>query len=399
MSLRQLLKDRLAKEGVDLEENWLDIMNNLHDIIIYQDLNDKILWANEMALKEFSKFSDRVIGEYCYKVVHDRSQPCEKCIVARAKETGEIEEGEITSPNGNLYFVRAYPVKDKNSKVIGIIRISLNITERKVLKEQLEQNRLRTELFANLSHEFKTPLNLISSGLQLLDLKIKNSDDSDKYMKYISIIKQNNNRLLKLINNLIDITKIDSDSYGLELQNHNIVELIKKIVDSIRDYTEEQGRELYFNSEIEEKVIACDPFNMERIILNLLSNAIKFTDEGDKIEVNICGKEGRVLISVKDTGVGIPKDRQKIIFERFGQADKSFTRNSEGSGIGLSLVKSLVEMHGGKIALESEHGEGSEFIVELPVRKLVKDDSEGEKERVKDDFFNKLNIEFSDIYF
>ena len=167
---------------------------------------------------------------------------------------------------------------------------------------------------------------------------------------------------MKLINNLIDITKIDSDSYDLNLQNHDIVKLIEEIVFSVEEYANRKRIELIFNSEIKEKVIACDLFSIKRIILNLLSNAIKFTDEADTIEVNICDKEGSIFISVKDTGIGIPKDRQKIIFERFGQADKSFTRNSEGSGIGLSLVKSLVEMHGGKIRFKSEYGKGNEFI-------------------------------------
>ena len=113
---------------------------------------------------------------------------------------------------------------------------------------------------------------------------------------------------MKLINNLIDITKIDSDSYDLNLQNHDIVKLIKEIVFSVEEYANRKRIELIFNSEIKEKVIACDLFSIKRIILNLLSNAIKFTDEADTIELNIRDKKGSIFISVKDTGIGIPKD-------------------------------------------------------------------------------------------
>ena len=144
----------------------------------------------------------------------------------------------------------------------------------------------------------------------------------------------------------------------------------------------------------------CDPDIIERIMLNLLSNAIKFTKPGGKINVNIFEKEGTVEIIVSDTGIGIAKDKQDLIFQRFRQVDTSYTKEQQGSGIGLSLVKSLVDMHEGSLSVESEYGKGSKFIVLLPI-KIV--DSEENTITIVDrgimqSQIEKLNIEFSDIY-
>jgi signal transduction histidine kinase len=150
---------------------------------------------------------------------------------------------------------------------------------------------------------------------------------------------------------------------------------------------------------VEEKIIACDLDAIERIMLNLISNALKFTEPGGKIFVNIFDKEDRIIISVKDTGIGICQEKQGIIFERFVQGDKTITRKQQGSGIGLSLVKSLVKLHKGDISLKSKLGEGSEFIIELPVTLVEGSDKEAKLKRMSyEDNIEKVQIEFSDIY-
>lgn len=130
---------------------------------------------------------------------------------------------------------------------------------------------------------------------------------------------------------------------------------------SVAGYVENKGLELVFDTDTEEKIMACDLDMIERIMLNLLSNSVKFTSPGDSIKVNFIDEGDSVKIVVMDTGIGIPEDKQLSIFERFRQVDRSFTRNHEGSGIGLALVNSLVKMHGGRIELSSELGKGSEF--------------------------------------
>lgn len=154
---------------------------------------------------------------------------------------------------------------------------------------------------------------------------------------------------------------------------------------------------IIFDTNVEEKIIACDTDKIERIILNLVSNAIKFSEPGDEIYVDVFDKDDTVEISVKDNGIGIAKDCLKLIFERFKQVDKSFARNAEGSGIGLCLVKSIVELHGGKIRVESKLGKGSKFNIELPAR-TIENLNDIHKNRQQNSKIEMVNIEFSDIY-
>ena len=270
----------------------------------------------------------------------------------------------------------------------------------KLLQEAREYDRLKTEFFSNISHEFKTPLNVILGTLQLCDLHLKSASippDLHPIIRYKNILKQNCYRLLRLINNLLDITKIDSGYFQIHRCNCDMVSLLKEITLSVADYVQNKKITFTFSSTTEQKEMSCDPDKIERIILNLLSNAIKFTNPGGTISVNFIDYGTQVEVVVQDTGIGIPEEKQSVIFERFRQVDPLLTRNHEGSGIGLSLVKSLVEMHQGTITLQSEVGKGSIFIINLPVMLLeeqplyyIPDESRSNVE--------KIHIEFSDIY-
>ncbi|OGO77412.1 MAG: hypothetical protein A2Y23_08395 [Clostridiales bacterium GWB2_37_7] len=210
-------------------------------------------------------------------------------------------------------------------------------------------------------------------------------------------MKQNCFRLLRLVNNLIDISKIDAKSFELHLRNCNIVSIIKEITMSVSDYIENKGIRLVFDTDIEEKIMDCDDEKIERIILNLLSNAIKFTPKGGGIFVNVYNKDEGLYIKIEDNGIGIPENKQSQIFQRFCQIDAMFTRQHEGSGIGLNLVKSLVEMHGGTITFESKIGVGTSFCINLPYRKVeekvVQYSALGKQAHIE-----RINVEFSDIY-
>lgn len=273
----------------------------------------------------------------------------------------------------------------------------------KALKEkesELEYDKLRTEFFANLSHEFKTPLNILMGSIQLIELYASNGtiiDSQLKLDKYMKTMKQNAFRLLRLINNIIDLTKIDSSYFHIELHNYDIVKIVEGIIESININAKVKSINITLKKEIEEKIIACDVDKIERIVLNLLSNALKFTEEKGNIEVEIGDKGNMVYILVKDDGIGIPQDHLEVIFKRFRQVDKSFTRNREGSGIGLSLVKALVEMHKGKISVNSEYGKGTEFIVEIPVVVLEEELQKEMYSHFEDGRLERLRIELSDI--
>lgn len=273
------------------------------------------------------------------------------------------------------------------------------------MAEGIEQyDKLKTQFFSNLSHELKTPLNVIYATSQLISTQYDKLD-FDEYKaevkKYMQITKQNCYRLLRLIGNLMDITRYDSGYLKLKLNNYNIVYLAEEITMSVVKYAESKGITIIFDTETEEKVIACDPDFIERIILNLLSNAIKFTNDNGSIFVNIYDKQDSIVISIKDTGIGIPDDKLDVIFERFGQVDTSLSRNNEGSGIGLSLVKVLVEAHKGAISVKSKLGEGTEFIIELPAN-ILEEKREGIASNnhiiPSNNIVERANIELSDIY-
>jgi len=278
--------------------------------------------------------------------------------------------------NGKEYYwnIIFEPVLALNGEIQEIIMICIDITN-EVNSNIIMEKSLKTqeEFFANISHELKTPLNVIYSAAQLFDLYCKNGSldrRRDLVSKYLNSIMQNSYRLSKLINNIVDLSKIEAGFFDLNLSNNNIVSVVEEIITSVSDYVNSKGLDIIFDTDKEEIIIGCDPEKIERIVLNLLSNAIKFSNQGDKIFVNIIDKSDFIEIYVKDSGIGIGKAHMQSIFERFIQVDKSFTRNAEGTGIGLSLVKSLVELHDGKISVESELGKGSEFKVVLPTKIL-----------------------------
>ena len=231
----------------------------------------------------------------------------------------------------------------------------------------LEQN--KNNYFVNLSHELRTPLNVLNSINQLIRaLSKKNTPiPPDKLSHYVDIMERNTSRLLNLINNLIDNSKIENNSYMLNKKDEDIVYLVEETVFLMKDYIEEKRIELIFDTDVEEKNIKCDKAEIERCIVNLVGNATKFTPEGGLIEVTIKDLDDKVKISVKDTGIGISEENKKLIFDRFNQVVDSNSEVKGGSGLGLTICKQLITLHGGDICVESEVGVGSEFIIILPV--------------------------------
>ena len=318
-----------------------------------------------------------------------------------------ITEKNVTAA-AEVLFIVANALSKIGYEELKLKRISKSL-ETEVLKKDLlleesdKYNKLKTQLFSTISHELKTPINIIYSSVQLLEKFHKDGSvigTAKAFLKYSKIMKQNCHRLIRLINNLIDMNKIEVGFFNLHLKNNNIIKVIEDITLSIVEYASLKDITVIFDTEIEEKITAFDAEKFERIMLNILSNSIKFTKPGGKIDVTIYDKNEHILISVKDTGVGITQDMLEKIFNTFTQVDDSFRRQTEGSGIGLSLVKSLVEMHGGEITARSQLGIGSELIIKLPI-KLVKSESNENRHKTSDLNYNLENteIEFSDIYF
>ncbi len=402
------------------KERYKKLVELSPDGIIVHNSQGKIIYANPAIIEMIEGESSRdIVGKSVINFVKEEYrqdvQNGIRYLTTHTNGTYPPNEQKIYTLKGKFLDVEVVGAPISYISDSDILVIARDISERKrieelkakiqeeeiLLKEAKEYDQLKTEFFSNLSHEFRTPLNVILGSIQLLNRDSRDIMDntlSYKIKKRTKTLKQNCYRLLRLVNNLIDITKIDANYYELSLGNYNIVRIVEDITLSVVDYIEQRDIELIFDTDIEEKIIACDPDKIERIILNIISNSLKFTKPGGSISVNIMDMEEEICISIKDTGIGIKEDKKKIIFDRFRQADKSFTRNHEGSGIGLSLVKSLVEMHEGRIILNSEYGRGSEFIICIPSKTIENNDKKENNINADKDYVELINIEFSDIY-
>lgn len=388
-------------------KQYSSIVENHSDLICRYLSDGTLTFVNQAYCNNYNKNREELLGtNFLTLIPQEEHEYVRKYIKTFSiNNTNKKSEHRTINPNGQISWQRWTDEAffDSRGEIIEFQSVGQDITDlketRKKLDEVLEYDKLKTEFFANISHELRTPLNVILSTLQLMEYRVENNKiDLTQEDKYLRITKQNCYRLLRLINNLIDITKIDSGYFSVNMKNYNIIHIIEEITLSVVEYIENKDITLLFDTDVEEKIMACDPDQLERIILNLLSNAVKFTKPGGKIIVTVHDKGENILISVTDTGIGIPEDKLDIIFHRFRQIDKSFTRAHEGSGIGLSLTKSIVEMIGGEINAKSEQGRGSEFIIKLPVKLIDDRDTVLVNTGIKNNYVDSINIEFSDIY-
>ncbi|MDF2531260.1 MAG: domain S-box protein [Clostridia bacterium] len=409
---------------VNQKEQLEAIMENMSDAIFIIDGNGKYILQNKSALEYFGtdlkQVGDAAKAAKYFEMDGEEITLDEmpEAMMLKGIETKD-KVIHIQFPRKEIYVsVSATPIFDKKGNyVIGVLssrditeyikrnetikeqHIALLIAEKKE-KENLEKViAMKDEFLSLISHEFKTPLTVINSALQTLEL-VYSDQLTEKVKSYMDKIKQNTYRQVRLVNNLLDITRANAGHVKLNIRKLDVVFMTKMIVESVSPYALQKCVNIRFACEHEEKLMALDEEKYERILLNLLSNAIKFTSEGKQIIVELVGKEKGLILKVTDEGIGIPKDKQEMIFERFGQVDSSYTRQVEGSGIGLSLVKLMVSAMGGNISVDSQVGTGSSFCVELPELFLDNENNiEALRGLVDNRLIQSIAIEFSDIYF
>lgn len=263
----------------------------------------------------------------------------------------------------------------------------------KELNRIKEKNKFKTEFLSNVAYDIKKPINKIFETNNNL-IENKGKYNSENINNHTRLVKQNCYRLIRLLNNIEYVSRIDNGTCTLELRKCDIVKLVENIVKISKTYTDKKGIDISFKSEVNKKILSLDIDKVEKIILNILSNAIKFTDTGGKIDINLYMHNEQVCISIKDTGIGIPKDKTEVIFENFEQLDTTLSRGCEGTGMGLSVVKKLANLNNIKINVESELNKGSEFIITLP-NNIVSKNIKLQDKFAQDE---KIDIEFSDIY-
>jgi CheY-like chemotaxis protein/nitrogen-specific signal transduction histidine kinase/AraC-like DNA-binding protein len=247
-----------------------------------------------------------------------------------------------------------------------------------------ELDRLKSRFFTNISHEFRTPLTLILGPVQKWRERLAERSDDGELRSDLSMVERNAQRLLRLINQLLDFSKLEAGAMKLHARKMNIVPLVKGIAYSFESSAGMRRINLGVRAEPDEIEVYCDEEMVQKIVGNLVSNAFKFTPEGGSVTVALAEVRSQISdvrtqnwaqISVSDTGLGIPADQLDKVFDRFFQVDTSYTREHEGSGIGLALVKELVELHHGEVEVRSEVGQGTELTVLLPLgRHHLKDE-------------------------
>lgn len=274
--------------------------------------------------------------------------------------------------------------------------------QKKNLEEAITSEVMKVNFLQNMSHEFRTPINVILMISKLLLSYLEENIDLDKskVINYVKNLRQNVYRILRLVNNILETSNIEEKYSSIDMDNYNIVSIVEDTILCVAKYIEHTNKSITFDTEEEEIILACKPNDIEKIILNLISNSLKFTEDNGNIEVDIKvnTEEEKVFVHIKNDGPSISKENAEYIFNRFSQIDENITRENEGSGIGLYLVKYLVEKHNGEIWLNTQVDSGVEFIFYIPIK------TTNNKDYIKTHFveehsmIDKCRIEFSDVY-
>lgn len=337
--------------------------------LIYTDKNYKVQWESTANLKDIAKGRRYVPGQICYETVMGRKSPCPRCALSEAMNRKESIRHEY--PDGDTTIeISAIPVFDDTETHVvgGLMRIE-DISDKKRIEHLMyevkkadEANRLKSAFLANMSHEIRTPLNAIVGFSNLL----AETDDSKEKQEYTQIISTNNELLLKLINDIIDMAKIESGSLDFNYEQTDINELFEEICCQMKLKNNSEAVSISFDQKLPQCVIETDRNRLMQVIINFLTNAMKFTEKGNiSFGYTMNEPDNRIRFYVKDTGIGIPEDKKEQIFDRFVKLNTF----AQGTGLGLSICATIAEKFKGDIGVESCVGEGSMFWLEIPLQK------------------------------
>ena len=400
------------------------IIDNMSDGLAIYNKSGKIIMYNEAAM-DFLSFTNEKIKDSAFrepfickdmfgKVLSYDEMPISRALLGEKIVQKRLMFESVTE---KVYLdVSATPVYNR-SKLSMIILNVRNVTQNVMYNELLlnqqkilleaerkekfileEAMEIKDNFVMLITHEFKTPISIINAAIQTMEL-VCASELSDKALSYLNKIRQNSLRQLRLVENLLQVSSIQAGHQKISERTVEIVALTKAIIDSVNVYALRKNIQLSFKTHNKSVPVSIDDEKYERILLNLLSNAIKFTPPGKRITVSLSCKEDAFKLEVKDEGIGIPTDKQRIIFQRFGQVDSTLSRQAEGTGLGLYLVKSMVSSLGGSMTLKSTEGKGATFSVVLPSHKERIDQCELKSDHMLESRIDEAaSVEFSDVY-
>lgn len=360
----------------DSEERLRSILNRAPLLVYINDLQGKYIFANKEFLNHTGFSLEEIIGKTDIELFPKHR--AERNILQNNQvietKTTQYFENESIKEDSVHYFVDVlFPISDSDNEIYATCGWTIDITERKKYEDALLQakesaesaDRLKSAFLATMSHELRTPLNSIIGFTGIL-MKELAGPLNEEQKKQLNMIMNSGKHLLDLINDVLDISKIEAGELVVQFYEFDFKQSIEKVISIIEPLAEKKSLKVLVDIDPEISSVVSDGRRVEQIFLNLLNNAVKFTEEGH-IEIRSELKNGSIITSVKDTGVGIkPEDLAKL-FKPFSQIDTGITRSHEGTGLGLSICKKLLEKLNGKIRVESEHNSGSTFIVELPL--------------------------------
>jgi len=353
---------RRATEAVAHQRRLYEaILTNTPDLAYVFDLQHRFIYANEGLLKMWGKLPGEALGRNCLELGYERWQ-AEKHDheIEQVVATGQPVRGEVPFEGTLGWRVHDYlfvPVFGADGKVVAVAGTTRDVTEIR------DADRRKDEFLAMLAHELRNPLAPIASAIALLQ---RDSGASPVRREAQAIIARQTGQLRRLVDDLLDVARITTGRIHLQRDWVRLADIVESAVQSVRALIEQQAHELVVRLPEEAVWLCADAARVQQVLVNLLNNAAKYTPRGGRIALDVAWSEENVQITVWDNGIGIEPQLLPRIFERFTQAERSLDRASGGLGLGLSLVRDLVALHGGQVQAHSELGKGSEFVVLLP---------------------------------
>lgn len=363
--------EKMERENKERLKKLID--NTLCGILLVDASTHEIVEVNQAAEEVIGLPKDKLIGNVCHKFIC----PAEvnKCPITDLGQTVERSERVLLSNGRDEHLpVLKSVVPVKIGEKEFLIESFIDLSERKKAEQELLQaklaaesaNRSKSEFLTNMSHELRTPLTAII-GFSDVMLGGMSGEFNEQNKKFLNNIANSGKHLLTLINNILDLSKIEAGKMELELEMFSVHEVFNDTRAVTSALALKKDISMKFNVEPEISIYA-DRIRFKQVIYNLMSNAIKFTPKGGSVDVSVAKTGDSVRVSVSDTGIGISEENQKLLFQPFRQVDSSINRQYDGTGLGLALVRKFVELHGGRVWVESETGKGSTFTFELPLK-------------------------------
>ena len=370
-----------ARQELDNERHrYQDLFDFAPDGYLVTDVHGKVHDANRAAAELLNVPQKYLSGKVLTNFVPEEQRRVFRSLLLQLRSIDRIQEWEISllarSKPRFEAAITVVTVKDAKGKVIALRWLIRDITERKQMEAQLHQiqlqnlelieaDRIKAQFIATMSHELRTPLNAILGFSSLLLRHFQQRFEPQQFTM-IERIFENGQHLLSLIDDVLDFSKLRSHQLELQLETFDLADLVVATVEELKSLADKKNLDLQVHLVQDHILVVNDRNRVRQIITNLLSNAIKFTDEGQiSIEVGLV-RSDRPTVTVRDTGIGIAETDLTLIFQEFRQANQTITRSHGGTGLGLAITKALTELIGGEISVESELGQGSMFMVELP---------------------------------